>query len=98
METSLLETLQTIAITLAIIGPGVAVIMAYFRSRFRCVTELKIEFEKFKDTYGDRQLRHSKAFIILANRLDDINKKEHGHNTNLGPEIETILKDRHGNL
>ena len=91
-------TLETIAIVLAIISPGIIAFVGYFRSKFKCVTDLKKEFYNFKNTYGDRQLRHSKAFIILANRIDDINEEQHGKKINLGPEIETILKDRHGNL
>lgn len=45
-----------------------------------------------------RTLRQSKALIVLANRIDDINKEQHGKQLNLGPEIEVILKDKDGNL
>jgi hypothetical protein len=98
MESDFMETLETVAIGLAIITPGIVAFVGYFRSKFKCITDLKKEFADFKDQYGDRQLRHSKAFIILANRIDDINEEQHGKKINLGPEIETILKDRHGNL
>ena len=98
MENNLLETLEIIAISLAIASPGLAAFIAWIRGNFKCIKELRKDFEKFKDQYGDRQLRHSKAFIIIARRMDKINKDQHDEDTELGEEIETILKDRHGNL
>ncbi len=98
METDYLELLEIIAISLAIVSPGIAAFIAWIRGNFKCIKELKKEFYDFKDHYGDRQLRHSKAFIIIAHRMDKINKDQHDEDTELGEEIETILKDRHGNL
>jgi hypothetical protein len=96
----LFQILEATGITLAIISPGIAAIIGYMRSKFNCIKELRKDFEDFKDQYGDRQLRHSKAFIILANRMDQVNKSQHPDRSalHLGDEIETILKDEHGNL
>lgn len=92
------EFLETIALILAVTGPGIAALIGYIRNKFNCIKQLREDFEEFKDQYGDRQLRHSKAFIIIANRLDNINFEQHGKELHLGEEIETILKDREGNL
>lgn len=95
-----MENLETIALIFAISGPILGGIIGYFKRKFKCIGQLRCDFEDFKDTVEDRQLRHSKAFIILANRIDDINHSQHPERPklNLGPEIETILKDREGNL
>jgi len=100
MESEYMEILQAIAITMAITGPGIAAVIGYFRNKFNCLKQLRDDFEEFKDTYGDRQLRHSKAFIILSKRLDMVNSRQHPDRSplNLGPDIETILKDEEGNL
>lgn len=100
MEENIMSLLQSIAITMAIISPGVAAIVGYLRSKFKDIQEIKDDLENLKDKLGDRQLRQSKALIILSHRLDDINGHQHPEKSpiNLGPEIETILKDNHGNL
>jgi hypothetical protein len=100
METDIFRLLESIALTLAIVGPGIVAIIGYLRSKFKCIAEIKIELDSLKDSLGDRQLRQSKALIILANRMDDINKVQHADSgpLHLGNEIETILKDKHGNL
>lgn len=100
MQFNLLENLELIALILGISAPFAGAIIAYFKNKFKCIGELRSEFEEFKDVIEDRQLRHSKAFIILANRIDDINHSQHPERPklNLGPEIETILKDREGKL
>lgn len=100
MDTDLYQLLESIGITIAIISPGLAAIIGYLRSKFKCITEIKQDLEKLKDNVGDRQLRQSKALIILANRMDNINKEQHPDKSalHLGDEIETILKDKNGNL
>jgi AmiR/NasT family two-component response regulator len=95
-----MQVLEAIGITLAIISPGLAAIVGYLRSKFKCIQTIKDDLEKLKDDLGDRQLRQSKALIILSSRMDDINKSQHPNENalNLGAEIETILKDKNGNL
>lgn len=68
--------------------PIVAAFYAWLKSLKKCV-----------DKNDKRGWRQSKALIILANRLDDIYAENHeGGKPNLGPEIETILKDSNGDL
>jgi hypothetical protein len=100
MDTDLYQLLEAIGITIAIISPGLAAIVGYLRSKFKCIQIIKDDLEKLKDNVGDRQLRQSKALIILSHRIDDINGAQHPEvpKVNLGPEIETILKDKNGNL
>jgi hypothetical protein len=100
MENDIFKLLEAIALTLAIISPGLAAIIGSLRTKFKCITEIKKDLEDLKDSIGHRQLRQSKALIILANRMDDINKIQHADQgpLHLGNEIETILKDEHGRL
>lgn len=98
MDTDWIQILEAIGIAMAVTGPGIAAVIGYFRSKFRCIKELRDDLDELKDSLGDRQLRQSKALIILANRLDRINHDQHGKSLDLGPEVETILKDKKGNL
>jgi len=86
--------LETIVLIMAITGPSVGLVLGYFRKRFSCIPKLVEEVEDERE----RSLRQSKGLIILAHRLDDINFDQHGKKMNLGPEMETILKDEKGNL
>lgn len=100
LDPEFIEMLNATALTLGILTPGIAAIIGYFRSKFKCLAELRKDLDEFKNVYGDRQLRHSKAFIILAKRLDMVNSRQHPERSplNLGPDIETILKDEDGKL
>lgn len=64
-----------------------ASIFAYLVRKFKCL-----------DKQDKRGWRQSTALIILANRLDDIYQEQHGKKSNLGKEMETILKDDKGEL
>ena len=81
------DYLPMIAIFVAISVPIVGAFYAWLRS-----------LKKSVDKNDKRGWRQSKALIILANRLDDIYLQEHKGKANLGPEIETILKDSNGDL
>ena len=88
--------LETVAIILAITGPTAGLVIGYFKKKFACVPKLARQ----ADVQDARTLRQSKALIILSYRIDDINNFQHPNNnkSNLGPEIETILKDENGKL
>ncbi len=100
LDPEFIEMLQATALTIGILTPGIAAIIGYFRSKFKCLADLRNDFESFKDAYGERQLRHSKAFIIICKRLDMVNSRQHPDRSplNLNEDIETILKDENGNL
>lgn len=94
MEVSLLENLEIIAITLGIAGVIIAPILGWIRSKFKCIGEVKTAVDKA----DERSLRQSKGLIILSYRIDAINFDQHKKKLNLGPEMETILKDEKGDL
>lgn len=94
MEGSILTFVETVAIILGITGPAAGLVLAYFKKKFRCIPKLASEVGDQRD----RSLRQSKGLIILAYRMDDINFDQHKKKLNLGPEMETILKDEEGNL
>ena len=72
-----------IASLIAILGiPIVVVVVKYIQKQRKCI-----------DIHSKTIFRTKKALLVLANRLDDINKEQHGKTLNLGPEIELILKD-----
>ena len=96
MEESIFTVLEQTLIVIAVASAFVTPLVAYFRKKFRCISEVK----DIQDDQKQRSLRQSKALIVLANRIDDINFNQHPEKgkLNLGPEIETILKDERGHL
>jgi len=64
-----------------------ASIFGYLIRKFKCI-----------DKQDKRGWRQSTALIVLANRVDDIYHEQHGKKSNLGKEVETILKDDKGEL
>lgn len=74
-------------LALAIGGPLLAAIYAWFRTVKKCV-----------DKNNKRTFRQSQATIIMAKRLDYIFEQEHGKNLNLANEVEQLLRDAEGNL
>ena len=76
-----------VAITAGILVPIIIGFATWLRKQRECTVNTDA-----------RTLRQSKALIVLANRMDDINFEQHGKKLNLGPEIETILKDAKGDL
>lgn len=87
MEPNFQEVLTTIGIVAGITGPVIGGVIGWLKNKFKCI-----------DKVDKRSFRQSKAIIILANRLDDINQDQHGKDLNLGAEVEEILKDQYGNL
>ena len=82
-----LDFYQLITIILLVSTPITIAILKYAHTIRKCI-----------DKADMRTFRISKALIVLANRLDDIIQEQHGKTNNLGPEIEVILQDDHGNL
>ena len=79
--------LTILAITIPVLLVVSVGIFKYFQNIKRCL-----------DKADKRTFRISKALVVLANRLDDIYKETHLKELNLGPEVETILKDSHGHF
>lgn len=74
---------------ITVFGASLIGIYNYFRGRLHCI-----------DVVNDRTERQSKAILLIAQKLD--NKFQNSHsspeNTNFAEEVETALKDNHGNL
>jgi len=79
--------LEIAFLALAIAGPILGAVYAWFRTVKKCV-----------DKNNKRTFRQSQATIIMAKRLDYIFEQEHGKNLNLANEVEQLLRDAEGNL
>jgi len=96
MEPGITTLLETIVLILAVTAPIAGAVIGFIRKKLSCVSMIKEDVEEQKQ----RGLRQSKGLIILSYRLDDLNNYQHPDNnkSNLGPEMETILKDEKGDL
>lgn len=61
------------------------------------IVKVLLNFKKCLDKQDKRTFRISKALSVMAHRSDDIDEDQHGKKNNLGPEVDKILQDSHGN-